>query len=185
MDPINKDMRWSELMQLAQRGDDIAYKKLLTELRRVIAQSLRYRFGAFSFVDDCVQESLIAIHQARHTYQPNRPFTPWMNAIVRYKTIDLMRKHYRYQEMQGDDPEVVSLESCLMQSNVSIDDKLSGAQLLALIDQPHRDALIYTKFIGLSVEDAAIKLDVSADTVKQRVKRAIAKTTWLLEESLK
>lgn len=108
-----------------------------------------------------------------------------MNAIVRYKTIDLMRKQNRYQEMQGEDPEVVSLESCLMQSNLSIEDKLSGAQLLALMDQPHRDALIYTKFIGLSVEDAAIKLNISVDTVKQRVKRAIVKTTCLLEESLK
>lgn len=47
MDPINKDTRWSELMQLAQRGDDIAYKKLLTELRRQIAQTLRYQFGHF------------------------------------------------------------------------------------------------------------------------------------------
>ncbi len=180
----NDDERWSALMQRAQKGDEVAYTELLTELSRVITISLRHKFGEFPFIDDCTQESLIAIHEARHTYQPSRPFKPWMYTLVRYKTIDLLRRQRKHQAIEKVDSENVSLESVLKTSAVTIEDQLSGAALLALIDKPHRDALVYTKFIGLSVEDAAVKLDITPSAVKQRVKRAIAKTSSILAESL-
>ncbi len=180
----NNDQRWSQLMQKAQQGDEVAYASLLTELSQVIAKTLHYQFGSFSFIDDCVQESLIAIHEARNTYQPNRPFRPWMNALVRYKTIDLIRKQNRYQEVSGIDPDSTSLENCLRQSTAALDDRLAGAALLAALEKPNRDALIYTKFVGLSIEESAIKLNITPAAVKQRVKRAIAKTNRLLAESL-
>ena len=43
-------------------------------------------------LEDCVQESLAAVHKARDTYETARLFRPWLFAIVRYKTFDILRK---------------------------------------------------------------------------------------------
>ena len=81
-------------MAAAHRGDKRLYERLLRETAIAIDRYIRRRFGALSFVDDCVQECLLAIHNARHTYNPERPFRPWLFALVRNKTIDLLRRSY-------------------------------------------------------------------------------------------
>ena len=65
-------------MAQAQRGDEEAYVRLLTELADMIKAYLLSRFGPLEILDDCVQEALIAIHKARHTYDPGRPIRPWV-----------------------------------------------------------------------------------------------------------
>ncbi len=72
----------------AQAGNESDYRQLLKELAIVIQKFLRSRFGDHHFIEDWVQEALIAVHQARHTYDPQRPFRPWLFAIVRHKAID-------------------------------------------------------------------------------------------------
>ena len=79
--------RWSVLMVNAQSGNESDYRQLLKELAIVIHKFLRRRFGNHHFIEDCVQEALIAVHQARHTYDPQRPFRPWLFAIVRHKAV--------------------------------------------------------------------------------------------------
>ncbi len=64
------ERRWSEYMAAAHRGDSRLYERLLGELASVIAAYVRSRFGTLFFTEDCVQECLIAIHNARHTYDP-------------------------------------------------------------------------------------------------------------------
>jgi RNA polymerase sigma-70 factor (ECF subfamily) len=64
-------------MAAAHRGDKRLYERLLRETAVAIDRYIRRRFRALSFVDDCVQESLLAVHNARHTYNPERPFRPW------------------------------------------------------------------------------------------------------------
>ena len=86
------ESRWSALMVSAQAGNSDDYRVLLEELGDVVHAFLASRFGHHDFIEDCVQEALMAIHLARHTYDPSRPFRPWMFAIVRHKTIDILRK---------------------------------------------------------------------------------------------
>ena len=62
----------------AQQGDEAAYGSLLAELAGVIRGYLIGRFGPLESLDDCVQESLLALHEARHSYDGNRPFKPWV-----------------------------------------------------------------------------------------------------------
>ena len=79
------EARWSEWMARAQEGDRGAYEKLMTDLASAVEAYVRRRFGdagASDFFEECVQESLIAIHQARHTYDPRRSFRPWFFTIV-------------------------------------------------------------------------------------------------------
>ncbi len=176
----NNNQRWAKLMCLAQSGNEKAYEELLTELAPVIERSLLQKFGRFPFLEDCVQESLLAIHQARHTYNPGRPFQPWMNALVKHKTIDFFRSQKRHHHTDAE----LEADNIARTTEFDMDDYLSGAELLALLDKPNREALVYTKFMGFSIEDTAAKLETTPAAIKQRVKRAIAKTSRLLALSL-
>src|SRR5262249_51692343 len=73
------------LMKTAQAGDTEAYTQLLQEvtvrLRRIVR---RYRsFLTDEDIEDLVQEILLSLHSVRATYDPQRPFMPWLLAITR------------------------------------------------------------------------------------------------------
>lgn len=164
--------RWSALMVSAQAGNESDYRQLLEELANVIDRFLRSRFGNHHFIDDCVQEALIAVHQARHTYDPKRPFRPWLFAIVRHKAIDTLRKQ-RTREKAVDqyksDQEV--LVETTNQSSPEVE--FSEGHVLASLSTQHREVLVLTKIIGYSIAEAAEKLGISESAVKVRVHRAI------------
>ena len=183
---LDDEQRWADLMRLAHTGDSQAYNVLLQELSSAITAYLRKRFGYMAFVDDCVQESLIAIHHARHTYQFGRPFKPWLFAIVKYKTIDALRKNQRIEnqyvsELESD----VDSNGDSMSSGYAVNDKveqqLLTSQLLYLLPIHYGKAMVLTKLMGFSVCDTAKMLDISESAVKQHVRRAIVKTRALLE----
>ena len=80
---VSKD-RWGELMTAAQAGNGGAYNRLLTEVAAWLQRYYTRRLPP-SYVDDVVQEALVAIHLKCHTYEPERPFRAWMAGIARYK----------------------------------------------------------------------------------------------------
>jgi len=171
--------RWSALMVNAQAGDESDYRQLLKELVIVIQKFLHSRFGHHHFIEDCVQEALIAVHQARHTYDPQRPFRPWLFAIVRHKAIDTLRKqrtrekvidHYKREQ------EILSQPGNQSSSEI----EFSDGRLLASLSTQHREVLVLTKIIGYSIAEAAEKLGISESAVKVRVHRAIRR----LQQSL-
>ena len=79
--------RWGEMMSAVQAGDALIYEKLLGELVVWLRGYYRRRLPPGT-VDDVVQDVLLAVHEKRATYDPNRPFGPWLAAIARYKWID-------------------------------------------------------------------------------------------------
>ncbi len=167
---INNELVWSEWMERALQGDEESYRQLLSALGKVIENYLRKRFGSLEFLEDMVQESLMAIHQARHTYIAGRPFSPWMFSIVRYKAIDMLRKRDGRQR----------LNNLLRTEQVEPGEKATGAEALLEGEQlfeglkaKSRQALILTKVIGLSIREAADKLGVSEVAMKVRVHRAL------------
>ena len=127
------------------------------------------RFGACDFVDDCVQDSLIAIHQARHTFDPRRPFRAWLFAIVRHKAIDTLRRQRTRQqahERYRAGAEAVSGP---------------GAPDAGAVAAAHREALTLTKILGLSTAEAAARLAISEGALKVRVHRAVNRLRQLLD----
>jgi len=174
------EQRWSRLMMNAQAGNESDYRLLLTELTAVIYNFLRSRFGDQHFIEDCVQESLIAIHQARHTYDPQRNFRPWLFAIVRHKAIDTLRNQNRRKKVVDNyHDELHVLSQAGRQSEA--ESELSQGDILVSLSPQHREALILTKFIGYSIAEAAEKLCISESAVKVRIHRAIHKLQLLLE----
>src|SRR6185503_843129 len=92
------------LMRLAQAGDQAAYASLLVTLTSATRQFARARLGAVPWIDDVVQETLLAVHRARQTYDPGRPFAPWFYAVASSRLIDVIRRERRVtsREIPGD-----------------------------------------------------------------------------------
>ena len=91
-----REQHWAEAMRAERRGDAVAYERMLKEVataqRRSLAPRLvRVGLGAHE-AEDLVQEILIGLHRKRHTWDPARPFLPWLHTITRYKLIDFMRQ---------------------------------------------------------------------------------------------
>ncbi len=94
------DERLSADMAAAQAGDEAAYRRLLRACVPVIAGMARAQGARGDAVDDVVQDTLLTLHRARATYDPARPFLPWLRAITQRRAIDaLRRKGRRPQEV--------------------------------------------------------------------------------------
>ncbi len=169
------DARWSGLMTRAQSGDGSAYRQLLDELSVLVERYLRARLGAHDFLEDCVQEVLLAVHQARHTYDERRPFRPWLFAIVRHKATDALRR----AEVRGRYH--APFDDCEEPAAPDTDSLMDGGRMLAALPEGLREALTLTKITGLSTAEAARELKISESALKVRVHRAVGKLRRMME----
>src|SRR5271168_1096540 len=101
------DEKWAEMMRAALGGDEITYRRLLEEIARSVRAMAR---GAFSRarvgdadVEDVVQETLLAIHLKRNTWDGGLRLAPWVGAIARHKIIDAMRRRGARRFLPIDD----------------------------------------------------------------------------------
>jgi RNA polymerase sigma-70 factor (ECF subfamily) len=128
-----------------------------------------------------VQETLISVHQARHTWDPSRPFRAWFFAIVRNKSIDMFRQRQsraRVLEHYQRDHEVLAQAG----GEGRVQSEISGGRLLESLPEPQREVLVLTKIIGYSGAEAAQQLGISEGAVKLRVHRAIRNLRRMLEK---
>lgn len=86
---------WSILMARAQAGDGEAYRRLLEQITPYV-RSLALRLSREpGDTEDAVQDVLLTIHAIRHTYDPNRPFGPWLVAVAHRRIVDWLRRQGR------------------------------------------------------------------------------------------
>ena len=150
-------------------GEATAQRKLLQALAPVLRAFFARRLrGADDDVEDLVQDSLIAIHTRRATYDPARPFTAWAYAVARYKMIDHFRR--RKQNVPLDDfADILSVESFEDASGAHMD----VGRLLAALPPKQAEAIRATKIDGLSVAEAAARAGISKSDVKISVHRGL------------
>jgi RNA polymerase sigma-70 factor (ECF subfamily) len=172
------EKRWSAFMAAAHRGDARLYETLLTELGDVIERYVRRRIGHLGFTEDCVQECLLAIHTGRHTYDPRKPFRPWFFAIVRNKTIDLLRRSYSVARLVRDE----TTRSISRGYEPDPADELVASELLACLEPHYRAAIELTKLRGYSTAEAAARAGVSETAMRTRVSRALRAAVLLIEK---
>lgn len=98
------DRQWSAWMALAQAGDSQAYDALLRDCLPFIAQVARGQRVPADRVDDVVQDVLMTVHRARHTYDPSRPFTAWLRVIAQRRAIDVLRRSGRQNNREVHAP---------------------------------------------------------------------------------
>jgi RNA polymerase sigma-70 factor (ECF subfamily) len=170
------DDRWRAAMVAAQAGDSAAYHALLEDLLPVIRRQVRSRFNEAG-AEDVVQNALLSIHRARHTYRPERPFGPWLRAIVRNATIDALRERKRRtdREVAGD---LVDWLPDPATGRGAADRALEAGRLspelaAALEDLPvnQREAVVLIQLRGLSIAEAAAHAGVTPGALKVRAHR--------------
>ena len=166
---------WGRLMVAAQQGNAGAYRRLLDELRKWLCRFYARRLPP-AMVEDAVQDALIAIHDKRHTYDPERPFKPWLVAVARYKWIDRLRSMGRATtEELPDDIAVEDHESSVTSSVVL-------AQLMTELKPAQAEAIRLVKIEGFSVEEASARTGQSGSLIKVNIHRGLARLAAIVQK---
>ena len=95
------ELDWSIAMARAQEGDRDAYRRLLEGIAPFLRFLARRRLGGGSEVEDTVQDILLTVHSVRHTYDPARPFGPWLVAIAERRAVDALRRRGRAEAREA------------------------------------------------------------------------------------
>lgn len=161
------------LMLQAQAGDEAAYRALLTELSERLRAYYRRRLTTLvSDAEDLVQETLLAIHNQRHTYDCSRPLTAWCYAIARYKLVDFLRRRGR-REALTDSIDDDFGERLSADEAGATDARKDLRQLLDTLPERQRQSVVYVKIEGRSVAETATLTGMSESAIKVNVHRAL------------
>ena len=174
MEPDN-ERRWSQLMASAQNGDRAAYDRLLREIVPFIAALAAREHRSQDRVDDVVQDVLLTVHRVRHTYDPSRPFKPWLAAISRRRSIDLLRRKSRRAARETSDDKAYETFPD-PQANRAMEVYASTEGLSEAVDrlpQQQREAVELLKLRELSLAEASQVSGKSVAALKVNVHRAI------------
>ncbi len=167
---------WSALMAAAQDGHGGAYRRLLNEISGWLHGYFKRRLPAAD-VDDAVQETLIAIHRRRHTFDPHCAFAPWLAAIAKRKWVDQLRLiGRRPTEELPDDLAVGDHETAVTSALV-----LAG--LLQQLRPAEARSITLVKLQGYSIEDASRETGLSSSAVKMNIHRGLARLTAHIEKT--
>jgi RNA polymerase sigma-70 factor, ECF subfamily len=159
--------RFRLLMIRTLEGDSHAYRQLLGKLSRYLRGYFARRIGG-SEVDDLVQETLLAVHLKRHTYDRALPFTPWAYAVARYKLVDHFRRNHSTRVPLEGVEELLAVEST-EESTVRSD----LGTLLERLPARQRALIEDVKLQGLSIEEAARKRGVTAVSARVMLHRTL------------
>jgi RNA polymerase sigma-70 factor (ECF subfamily) len=173
------EAEWGRWMAAAQGGDQIAYRRLLGELRPWLTRYYRRRLFDSS-VDDAVQDALVAIHTKRHTYDPARPFGPWIAAIARYKWVDRLRTLARRAEDAL--PEQETADFAVKDGGDGVVAAVVLQDLLGRLKPAQATVIRLVKIDGLSIEEAAAATGQSESLVKVNIHRGLAKLSAMVED---
>ncbi|WP_370338276.1 sigma-70 family RNA polymerase sigma factor [Parvularcula marina] len=165
-----------ELMARAQKGDKRAYNEALTQCEAWLKTYLPRRLAP-EHVEDAIQETLLAVHRKRHTYDPSRPFPPWFVAIARFKWLDRLRSHYRHEQSELDDDHGIDSHEETVLSRIVLEN------VLGHLPEAQATVLKLAKIEGRSVEEISMATGQSASLVKVNIHRARKKLMKLLEKS--
>jgi len=163
-----------QLMAAARAGDSAAYRQFLDEAAQRIRARLARKIGADSELEDLVQECLIAIHEKRHTLDPDRPVAPWMNAIAQYKLIDHWRKRGRSPIDLDDEADMAVPADTLAKADIET--------LLGKLPPAQAEAIRMTHIEGLTNREASEKIGVGVSAMKLRVHRGMQRLKDLADE---
>lgn len=157
---------------LSLRGDAGAYHDFLKVLTGHLRAYFRRRlFQRPDDVEDLVQETLLAVHNKRHTYDADQPLTAWIHAIARYKFIDLLRAHSAREDLNDplDDELLLFLET----TNDAFEAKKDVEKLLMELPERQRRPIVHVKLEGLSVAETAQRTGMSESAIKVGIHRGL------------
>lgn len=164
--------RLRDLLVRGMAGDAPAYHAFLKELSAHLRAFLRRRLSRLpDDVEDMVQETLLAVHNHRHTYDASQPLTAWVHAIARYKMVDMFRRRTGRDALNVplDDEMAVFAQS----DTEAADARRDLGKLLERLPDGQRLPILHMKLEGLSVVEAARLTGMSESAIKVGVHRGL------------
>ena len=171
---IADDATMARLMALSQRGDRQAYATLLTECQKWLRRFFARRIVAHQ-IDDLVQDTLLSIHHKKASYDPSRPFLPWLAAIARYRWVDQLRKTYKSAETEFDENFAADDTESAIEASLSLERMFSHLPLA------QSDVIAMVKIKGLTIAEAADASGQSESLVKVNIHRGLKRLAALIE----
>jgi RNA polymerase sigma-70 factor (ECF subfamily) len=163
----------SALMRSARQGDDEAYRRLLVRvavwLRVVVRRGLVSAGRGPAESEDIVQETLLAMHLKRDTWDPSRPVEPWLHAIARHKLADHLRRRGFHDHVDIDDWSNALEVSVGVEAPAAIDSR----RLLESLPERQRTIVQEISLEGHSAADVAARLGMSEGAVRVALHRAL------------
>jgi RNA polymerase sigma-70 factor (ECF subfamily) len=178
MSAVARDEALRHLMRAAQDGDADAYRALLAAITPRLRRVIRARRAFFDpqDVEDLVQDVLLSVHAVRHTYDPARPFFPWLLAIVRNRLADSARRYSRQQghERAVDDLDVTFADLASNTPDEGIGDEEALFRAIRQLPEGQRQAIELLKLREMSLKEAAAQTGSSVGALKVATHRAMA-----------
>ena len=168
IDVIAREAELRARMIRALDGDAVAYDALLRLLVPQLRAFFNRRVNGEDVAEDLVQETLMAVHTKRSTYDRARPFSAWLYAIARYKLADHFRRSYRIAPAEQLDDQIAAPDFEVASLALIDVDRLLG-------DLPVKQqaAIRATKIDGLSLAEAAAGAGISQSDAKMSVYRGL------------
>ncbi|MFM7065244.1 MAG: sigma-70 family RNA polymerase sigma factor [Gammaproteobacteria bacterium] len=174
-DEADEDATWARWMAAAQAGDQAAYGRLLRAVVPFVSAAARRRLRAPEAVADVVQDTLLSLHRMRHTYDPSRPFKPWLGAIAVRRTVDHLRRRGRVDRLECVDDSAAA-NYADPRADHSFHEGERSAEVracLASLPEGQRRALELVKVRELSLREAAAITGQSEGALKVAVHRGL------------
>lgn len=156
-------------MRAARRGDARAYERLLVDVAARLRVVVRRRLSGLrldrSEAEDIVQETLMALHGKRHTWDERRPITPWIHAIARHKALDAARRLGRRRRSLVDLP-IEDFADVLPDDYAFDEGVIDLEQRLAKLPERQHGVVRALGVEGASISEAAARLSVSEGAVR-------------------
>jgi RNA polymerase sigma-70 factor (ECF subfamily) len=164
-------------MAAAQRGDRTAYDALLRDCVPLIGRIARRQGVPAGLVDDVVQDVLLTVHRARHTYDPARSFTAWLRVIAERRAIDALRRSGRHGAREVHAPiayeSYADIAANTAQAADAADQAAAVGRALASLPERQREAVQHLVVEGRSLADAARITRRSKTALKVSLHRAL------------
>lgn len=172
-EPVDEGSVLADLMAAAQGGDQRAYATLLRTLAPYIRRQVRRYLRDAAEAEDVVQEVLLTIHRVRHTYDPARPFRPWLVAITRRRIIDRLRSRIRRdarEQVVAPDDETFTNAPANTPEEEPDHSALHAA--VAALPEGQRRAVELLKLQDMSLKEASALTGMSVGALKVAAHRA-------------
>ena len=167
------EARLKALLLAGLDGNAQAYHRFLDELSARLRAYVRKRlFHRHDDIEDIVQETLLAIHNARHTYRASEPLTAWVYAIARYKLMDFLRTRARHDAFNEPLDDYVEIFAGI-DAEPANDAKRDIDVLLEQLPDKQRWPIVHVKLQGMSVAETAQLTGLSESAVKIGIHRGL------------
>jgi RNA polymerase sigma factor (sigma-70 family) len=172
-----RDRRLADLMRSAQDGDHSAYVLLLEEATPLLRQTVRRHRGFLqpADIEDLIQDILLSLHAVRATYDPGRPFLPWLMAIARNRMADGARRYVRRSanEMAVEHLPVTFAEDGANVLGDGYGDPEVLRQAMRRLPRGQREAIEMLKLREMSLREAAAATGLSIAALKVAAHRGM------------